>query len=721
MERQQDRNIDAAELRRKRTFRAQFAVGTALSYLIDSVVLALFVLTGAVSARVPGAFVGAGVGSAAIFYYLLKSGYSERFRDQYLAVPQVCVATLILFVFLASAPSTGFVFFGALFIVAGFGSLRLSIRQAGLLFGAMVIGVSIILYFSAVKPFHWYSEQGEIALVSLWFTLTLARLTALGMIGNSFRSALQLRHRALMQANTRLEAIAEELASAKEAAESSNRAKSEFLANMSHEIRTPMNGMLGNIELLLRQPLGQSGLDCANTIHRSGQVLLAILDDILHFSKIEAGQLKIEHTVFSLTLAVRESEHLFSEPARTKGVRLEASVAPDLPAFVSGDPVRLHQVLVNLISNAMKFTERGQICISVARASGARVRFEVSDSGIGIEAEEQSRIFEAFTQVESGNTRRYGGTGLGLTICRQIVHQMGGEIGLKSEPGKGALFWFEIPLPQAAPPLPQKSRTTYHPRLESKRVLLVEDDPVNIAISSTMLEQRGISVVCARNGEDAVSVFSQQAFDLVLMDWRMPVMDGLEATRLIRTTEAQRGQARTPIIAVTAHVFTGHRQQCIDAGMDDFLVKPFINQSLDNVLSRWLAGGETVDTGTENGDSTGDDTAVIDTACIEALQALDPRGADGLVPRMVDLFLEAAQRHIETIRAHTTGDRESVQRAAHCLKSSAAQVGAMRISALAAQFEAGMREGQSEALESLLARLETAVSEAELELHALTR
>ena len=382
-----------------------------------------------------------------------------------------------------------------------------------------------------------------------------------------------------------------ELISARDAAQAASRTKSAFLANMSHEIRTPMNGVLGMAELLSQEPLGAKGRKYVETIQRSGQALLGVLSDVLDLSKIEAGRMELVSARFDLGSLVREMQDLYGETAQARGVAFAVEIAPGLAQWVTGDAVRLRQVLLNLVSNAVKFTAQGRIDLRV-RAEGAQlVRFEVQDSGIGIAASKHAAIFEAFAQADDGSTRRYGGTGLGLAIAREIVALMGGEIGIESVPAKGSLFWFRVPLPPAASfssQVPEQATAADGAGLVGRRVLVAEDDGVNAEVTQAMLQRLGIAVEMTGDGAQVVAAHAAASFDLVLMDCQMPVMDGFEATRLIRATEAARGVPATPIVALTAHAFAGYREQCLAAGMDDYLVKPYQVAAFDTMLRRWL-------------------------------------------------------------------------------------------------------------------------------------
>ncbi len=384
------------------------------------------------------------------------------------------------------------------------------------------------------------------------------------------------------------------LEAARSAAEASSLAKSQFMANMSHEVRTPMNGVLGMTEILLQDTLAPRQREYLENIRRASQSLMAVLDDVLDFSRVESGQLEIQRRVFDLELAVRDTARLFEAEAAAKSVQLTVTLAPGLPRHVRGDPARLRQILANLMDNAVKFTAQGRIEVRAAAAAPGKVRIEVIDTGVGIPAEAHARIFEAFTQADGSLTRRHGGSGLGLTLVRGLVNLMLGECGLDSTPGAGSRFWIELPLPAASAEEAAVARRAALPQYPGKRVLLVEDDALNARIASMMLAARGITVVHAGNGAIGAREYEnrgERGLDLVLMDCQMPEMDGFESTRRIRDIERARGWPATPVAAFTAHAFSGYREQCLEAGMNDYISKPVTAPAFDALLGRWLAPG----------------------------------------------------------------------------------------------------------------------------------
>lgn len=664
-----------------------------------------------------------------------------------------------------------------------------------------------------------------------------------------------------------LETATQEALRLAEDAQAANVAKSQFLANMSHEIRTPMNGVLGMTELLLTTQMTDRQRHMAETVQRSGSALLSIINDILDFSKIEAGKLELERIEFGLRQTLEEAVELFAEPAGKKGIELTCFLPNEIPDAVIGDPVRLRQIVLNLVGNAMKFTERGDVSVRVhclaQDADRVTLKYEVRDTGIGIPEETQKRLFTAFSQADGSTTRRFGGTGLGLAIVRQLVHLMGGEVGIESVPGQGSTFWFTtqlgynptqrskdsaasqslagtrvlivddnttnrfileaqletweaetisadsaamaldqlrqavaggtpvdlaildihmpdmdgielarvmkadpalrtIPLlalssvePDTSPGqaassnffawlrkparqsmlrdclLRQRYASTEAapitasappaPPVSNRRVLLVEDNPVNREVGLGMLEFLGYHVDLAEHGQHAVEAVSMHRYDLVFMDCQMPILDGFAATAAIRQHEASVGTGHhIPIIALTANAMEGDRNKCLEAGMDDYLSKPFSQEDLRAALQRWMVTkplehqpapqalfeGKTIH-------HTPLGIPVIDESVWNNLLAMERSGRPGAVQTILSLYLSDSRRLILEIReAIQSGDAAKLNAGAHQLKSASAQVGALAAAHHSGEIERLARDQRLDVATDLINPLEQSVETA---------
>ncbi len=469
-------------------------------------------------------------------------------------------------------------------------------------------------------------------------------------------------------------------------AEAASRAKSQFLANMSHEIRTPLNGVLGMAELLAQADLPDVEREHARTAVASGRVLRELIDNILDFSKIEAGKLTLDHHELDLRALVAETCAMVQHNAAARGLALRWSATDRVPALVRGDAGRLRQVLANLVANAVKFTERGEVAITVDATGdgGGRLmaRVEVSDTGIGIEPGQIERLLEPFSQADASTTRRFGGTGLGLAISRELVELMGGELGARRRPGGGTTFHFTAALEDAtlaapaagaqpAPVAPTAAAADVPPAPapggEAVHVLVVEDHPINQRVVCGMLEKRGMVVDVVGNGFEALERFEASRHRAVFMDCQMPGIDGYETTRRLRASEAV-GQ-RVLIIALTANALEGDRERCLDAGMDDYLSKPVRPEELDAALARWL--------GLAPPESGRDGDRLVDLDRIRLLLTEAP----DVVGDLVDLFAGGMPPLLVQLRtAVEAGDEETITGLAHLLRGNCDNVGATLMS-----------------------------------------
>lgn len=460
----------------------------------------------------------------------------------------------------------------------------------GLIWPQSVYGINV------VQPYRWLEHVGWVLFEDAVLIFSSIKAAQALQVDANNKARLE-QTKELVEA-----AVVERTAELKEARDqalAASRSKSQFVANMSHEVRTPMSGILGLTEILLAEEEDSGKKQQLKMIFSSAQALLAVLNDILDYSKLEAGKLSIQPVSFSPAMLVEEVTHFMVPKAIDKGLSLRTSCSDDLPRLACGDQGRIRQVLINLLSNAIKFTESGSVTAGASllgvEGNQASVRFQVSDTGLGLEETSAEKLFQPFEQLDSSSSRSYGGTGLGLAISKHLVELMGGTMGLESQPGKGSTFCFNVPLtldasPSAAPAVPGETPVNLSEaleRLSRKTILVVEDSEVMVKIIKAHLGRLECAIETARNGKEALAIYASKDLAMILMDCQMPVLDGWETTGLIRRIEATTGR-HVPIIAMTAAAMVGDKERCLDVGMDDYLCKPFTESQLQAVIERWI-------------------------------------------------------------------------------------------------------------------------------------
>ncbi|KHJ52181.1 histidine kinase [Vreelandella venusta] len=545
------------------------------------------------------------------------------------------------------------------------------------------------------------------------YGLALVLLLSLMFSGGMLVRALLREGRSSLRKAQALELKSQELKETARRAEIASQAKSEFMAVMSHEIRTPLNGVVGMADLLGDEVHSPKGQAYVSALKRSADSLRSVINDILDYTKIESGRLDLDNRPFDIHECVEALCMGYVLQEKNRWVEFSYSIDPALPRFVVGDIARLRQIMMNLINNALKFTESGYVRCSVSPLENDQLLVEVHDSGCGISQADQERLFAAFSQVDTSIARRHEGTGLGLAICKRLVQAMSGEIGVESEVGVGSRFWFVVTMPKAGNDCEYAQREQCTRPTADHHILIVEDNPINQTVARVMLEQLGQRVSIAENGQAALERLQVEyaAIDLVLMDMQMPILDGTETTLRWRSFEAEHQLPHLPIVAMTANVMPEHRQRCFDSGMDDMINKPFTRDELQQLISRFVTPGNDPQgplcappLPAEEAPSTDVSDSVLDAhICNELKEAFEPTALDALLTT----FLARLEERLIRLRAcWLAGDHDALKKEAHSLKGAAASLGCKAVAGQAAKLEQASVQAP-ESIAALLSSLET--------------